>query len=89
MTTTETATQRIALYADALVPGDLIVGDRTYPSGSLDLRVKDVTKARFGNVTVQVLFGPHQIEGTITYAKDDSVTVIPGDPFAKHIGDER
>ena len=69
----------IAIYADALALGDRIIGDRMYSNGLLDFRVKGIVKTRPGNVTVvKVLSGPHQIEGTITYTNDDSVTVIPG-----------
>ena len=78
MTTTDAW---ITIYADALALGDHIVGDRMYPNGSLDFRVKGVIKTRPGMVTVvKGLLGPHQIEGTITYANDDSVTVIPAGP---------
>ncbi len=65
-----------AIYADALSPGDRIVGDSRYPSGMLDFLVQKVTKTQLVDavlITVQIL-----VERTVTYAGDDSVIVEIG-----------
>ncbi len=65
-----------AIYADALSPGDRIVGDDRYASGMLDFLVRDVAKTRGDNgtlITVQILG-----ERTVTYAGDETVIVEIG-----------
>ena len=72
MNRTETIT------AENLTAGDLIIGDRSYPDGTLHLSVDHVSTMLAGSrllVTVHAKSGPYGTERTISYADGEKVTV--------------
>lgn len=62
--------------AQDLKPGDEIIGDRSYPNGTLHLTVQSARPTINGlTIRIKALSGPYDIPRLIAYGAGETVTI--------------
>lgn len=69
-------TTTLTTTAQELQPGDKIIGDRSYPNGTLHLNVQSARPTINGlTIRVKALSDPYSIPRLIAYGAGETVTV--------------